>query len=244
MPAKTDSPSRQVLDELPSRALKLLSTISKVPAIRGALAARGYSEQEHQEGWDLLLKVSGFPQKTPEATNDEEVSKAIAALDAWDEPNFRILRAALDRHHPAQGAFVFHNLEPSTGAGAVLSVATLLDRLDALEGAPERKATRKADHAALALLAKRGVDEAERKRLRELVQIAQRPASAAPATEAADDGEQQATFLKLYAWYSEWSETARALIKRRDHLIRMGLAKRKPAARKGKANADAPAPEP
>jgi hypothetical protein len=34
-------------------------------------------------------------------------------------------------------------------------------------------------------------------------------------------------FCKLWIWYREGSETARALIKRRDYLILLGLAKRK-----------------
>ncbi len=36
----------------------------------------------------------------------------------------------------------------------------------------------------------------------------------------------------LRAWYEDWSETARAVITRRDHLIRLGLAKRKKAAKR------------
>jgi hypothetical protein len=44
----------------------------------------------------------------------------------------------LGRLYPDQDAFVFAGLEPSTGPGAVLSVATLLDRLDALESSPAR----------------------------------------------------------------------------------------------------------
>jgi hypothetical protein len=34
----------------------------------------------------------------------------------------------------------------------------------------------------------------------------------------------------LRAWYDDWSETARTVLTRRDHLIRVGLAHRKPRA--------------
>jgi len=33
---------------------------------------------------------------------------------------------------------------------------------------------------------------------------------------------------ELYLWYKDWSETAHAVIKKRAHLITLGLAKRKP----------------
>jgi hypothetical protein len=33
--------------------------------------------------------------------------------------------------------------------------------------------------------------------------------------------------MALRAWYEEWSSIARVVIKRRDYLIRMGLAKRR-----------------
>jgi len=114
----------------------------------------------------------------------------------------------------------------------VSGVATLLDRLDALETSPGRKAARKADHAALATLSKRGLSADERARLRALVNTA---TAAAKANEGASDAAEEAptneAVLKLHAWYGEWSEVARAVIKRRDHLIRLGLAKRKKAAK-------------
>jgi hypothetical protein len=114
----------------------------------------------------------------------------------------------------------------------VLGVATLLDRLDALEKSPERKATRKADQAALDTLTKRGISTAERARLRALVTTATTAAkSEEDASDAADDGVPNEALLKLHAWYGEWSEVARAVIKRRDHLIRLGLAKRKKTAK-------------
>lgn len=45
-----------------------------------------------------------------------------------------------------------------------------------------------------------------------------------PATEAA---ELRAAKVEVYAWYVEWREVAKADIKRRDHLIQLGVAQRK-----------------
>lgn len=240
----TDSstPSRQVLDETPGRALKFLSALSTNDTVRALLEQRGYGHDDHQEGWRFLLAVTGY--KRPEAAGvfvpaiNTAARDAITELDAWDEPNFRIIRAALERRHPEQAAFVFaDSLSAAQGAAAVLSVATLLDRLDALERSDDRKKTRKADHAALDTLSKRGVTAAERKRLRALVDVARNvdrkpeptppPAPAPAADEPAEDQR-----IKLYQWFREWSEVARGTVRRKDYLILLGLAKRKAAKKK------------
>lgn len=240
-PTTTQGPSHSVLSDVPARALQLLSTLSRSIPIRAALAQRGYEDADHQEGWALLLKVSGY--REPVATSSTlsaDVRDAVATLDAWDEPNFRILRATLERRHPEQAAFVMEGLAPAEGAAAVLGVATLLDRLDALESGKGRKATHKEDLAALATLAKRGITKEERMRLRALVETASRAdmpeaaetlaAQAEPAASAKADkakAAQAEAKNALYGWYREWSETARSVITRRDYLIRMGLSKRK-----------------
>jgi hypothetical protein len=229
-------PSETVLAETPGRALKFLSALSNNPALRAILATKGYTDEEHQRGFALLFQTAGYTGVTTSPLlMSNEARGAMLELDAWDEPNFRILRAALEYRHPAQCKFLFDNLEPSTGAGAILSVATLLDRLDALESSEERLATRAEDHAALATLAAREYTATERRRLRALVEKASAPvapAAPAPVLPSAREIERKATLLQLWIWYREWSETARGVIKRRDQLILLGLAKRKKAEKK------------
>jgi hypothetical protein len=228
---KNTTVSRQVLEETPGRVLSFLQAAGTVPPIAALLATRGYTADEHREGWALLHRVAGY-ERTPTADAGKEVSAAIAELDAWDEPNFRIIEATLDRSHAEQAAFVFHDLAPATGALAVLSVKTLLDRLDVLEDGVDRAASRKADHAALKRLEKKGYTKEERQRLRGLIKTAERVADLSDAPSAIDTARER-DLEKLRAWYVEWAETARAVISRRDHLIRLGLAKRK-SAKKGK----------
>jgi hypothetical protein len=116
---------------------------------------------------------------------------------------------------------------------SVVSVSTFLDRLDALESGADRKASRKKDHAALAMLAERGLTTAVRKHMRDLVALVRE--GAAPATPDTGTAKQQRDDLvALRAWYLDWAETARTAITRRDHLIRLGLAKRKPTRATGK----------
>src|SRR5947208_2460581 len=116
------------------------------------LATRGYTAAEHRTGWDLLHAVAGFREGVVEVAPENEATRAMTELDAWDEPNFRVAKAALKHRHPEQHKFVFENLEPATGPAAVISVTTFLDRVDALEKGADRKATRKADLASLETL--------------------------------------------------------------------------------------------
>jgi hypothetical protein len=241
MPTKSQTPSRQVLEETPSRALAFLRAVGTSAPIRAALAKAGYTEEEHALGWSLLHKVSGYSATMPKATEDTSARDAIAELDALDEGLFRRVRAALRRLHPEQEAYVFGDeLGPAQGAASVISVSTLLQRLDGLKSAPERKKTRKQDQAALDTLAARGITAEERERLRALVEAAQRAVAVSDEETGSNDaGEREQGLLALRSWYLDWSDTARSVITRRDYLIRLGLAQRKKAAKKS-----APAEEP
>ncbi|MFT3773937.1 MAG: hypothetical protein QM820_51870 [Minicystis sp.] len=242
-PVPVATVSRETLEETPERTLSLLRAIGTSRAIRALMAAYGYDAEDHKEGWALVHGVSGFTPDEPLETVDTRVRDAIVTLDNWDEAGFRLVRATLTRLYPEQAAFVLDGIGPSVGTAAVLGVKTLLQRLDALEKSPARKATRKADHAALARLAKSGLDAKERARLADLVKTAE-SVSDAPgaddekAREERDEAHVQA-LTALRAWYEEWSELARIAVKRRDYLIRMGLATRKAPAKKDEGEAKA-----
>ncbi len=222
--------SRETLEATPARALALLRAVGTSKAIRALLAAKGYSEADHQEGWSLLHRVSGLTDGGAEPGTDVAVRDALNELDNWDEDGFRLVRAALTRRHPAQAAFVLDGLAPATGAASVLSVEHLLDRLDALASSPDRQSTREADRAALATLEQRGLGAAERTRLRGLVRAAQAASPVDPADAASGEAAEKTYLADLGAlrgWFVEWAELARVAVKRKDYLIRLGLAKRK-----------------
>jgi hypothetical protein len=224
--------TRETLEDTPSRVLPFLRAVGTSVPIRSILRAHGFTDAEQKLGWTLLHAVSGFTEDVKAETVDVKVRDAINTLDAWDEDGFRIVRAALTRLHPAQMTFVLAGIGPSIGAGAVVGVKTLLQRLDALEKSPERKATRKEDQAALETLAARGIHAKERARLAELVHVAQ-SATEMDAPDEAGKAAREEIYLKalgaLRVWYVDWSEMARSVVKRRDYLIRLGLAKRKAA---------------
>ena len=217
----------RILEETPARVIPFLRAVATRAEIRAAMMAAGYTDEEQAYGWKLLLIASGHIAPSLSVTDDEKARMAIAEVDSWDESGFRRIHAALKRLHPEQDAFVFSGLQTGQGASAVVSVALLLDRLDALESSPDREATRAADHAALATLEKRGIGPAERQRLRELVSLAQTVKPPVISEGVPGEAEREAALRDLRAWYRDWSETARAVIVRRDHLILMGLAKRR-----------------
>lgn len=229
-----ETPSDTVLAELPGKALKFVGAASTSRPIRALLASRGYTQAVHQRGWELTLSAAGY-RGEPIALDSPEARKAIVMIDEWDEPTFKIAGAALAGDFPDQYDFVFDNLEPQTGVAAVVSVTTFLNRLDALQaGSPARAATHSVDLAALEKLATRGITAAERQRMRDLLETARGPSAAEPAAAAvpADLAALKQARLDLYRWYAEWREIAKALIKRRDYLVALGLASRKPREKK------------
>lgn len=89
--------------------------------------------------------------------------------------------------------------------------------------------------ATLKLLNDRGYTKAVRDHLRSLIAIAKAGTGKALA---ADPKKEQARadyetgLRQLHAWHKDWSTTARAVLKRKDYLIRLGPAKRKPPTKK------------
>jgi len=235
--ADSESPkySKQVLEEAVPRAAKLLNAIGAEPVIRTLMLQGGMTDEHIIEGGQLLLACLGqLP--SPGAQKDTEEARqqraATAELDQWDEPNFTRFGATLRRHFPSAGAYVFHNLVASTGAEAVVGVATFLTRVDALDKAtdPARADSKKDDKKAVELLATRGLDKKERARLADLVSVALKPTTTlgpVDETQLARAAKREAVLTALKDWYEEWAATARTVVKKRVYLIRMGLASRK-----------------
>ena len=227
--------SDEVLEQTPPRASKLLNAIGAVSELRTLMGSAGMTDEDIDEGGQLLLACWG---QLPGAKRDEDTEEAraqrsaTAELDQWDEPNFARHGATLRRHFPSAAEYVFHELSASTGSEAVAGVATFLHRVDALENGtdPARKDTQKEDKKAVLLLAKRGLTKEERGRLASLVQVALKPTATLEAAPEAEKKRREARVKALVAlkdWYEEWSAAGRAVVKKRVYLIRMGLANRK-----------------
>jgi hypothetical protein len=232
--------TQETLEATPERVTKLLSGIGALPTVRTLMADAGMTDADIDEGRALLMACLAAPKpKKNDDTADAAASRsATAELDQWDEPNFERVEAMLRRRHPSVCDYVFRDLKASTGAQAVKGVATFLSRLDAVEQHtdPERQdpVVIKDDDAAIALLAKRKLDAAERKRLAGLVQTALGPTSVLPTATVAQAlaDQRNKALVDLRAWYDEWASTAKTVVKKRGDLIRLGLATRKKPVKK------------
>jgi hypothetical protein len=229
------NPSDDVLDRLPVRAFTFLSALSTSRPIFALMVPRGLTKAELAEGWEKLHAVSGFvaAPSTPTVDVDPNVHAALAEIDAWDEPNFAVTKAALALDFPSAYAFLMDGLAAAKGYAAVQGVGIYLRRLDALEkGKGRDKDEHKSDKAAVTKLGTRGITPAVRKHLKELVALVEggpedEDATAAPAPDPIPAA-RRAALVELYGWFFNWSETARAVTgHRRDYLIRLGLAQRK-----------------
>lgn len=227
-----ETPSRQVLDATIFRALYLLKAIGTNNVIRSKVAKAGLTDADLAEGWRLVKAASGYSETKPTSNPDDVKARdAIAQLDSWDEQGFRRVKAALTRLHPGQCEYVFDGLGPVQGPEVLLTVAEFVNRLDTLE-AGRSDETREADKKAIETLATRGIDKAERTRLADLIKAAQStPVAMSPEEEQVEAAAREANLEALYCWYSDWAETTRAVITRRDHLISLGLARRRAASK-------------
>lgn len=236
----------ETLEETPARVAKFLLGIGAVATIRTQLAAAGMAADDLLEGRKLLLACLAEPERMTPVVDSEDAQAtraAVAELDAWDEPNFARYGAALKRRFPSAHAYVFRDLKASTGSAAVTGVATFLARVKTLaDGSdPARAEQVKDDAKAVALLESRGLTKGERKRLEALVKLALGPTEALESLPADDTpDERYAKLAELKGWFDEWAATARVVVKKRMHLIRLGLAQRK----MGKRGADEGGEEP
>lgn len=224
--------SARALAETPVKALMFLGAVSSSTSIRDSLLTRGFTQAVHDRFWRLLHDATG-QQSLGRPSSDEQVRVAVARVATWEDPHFRISRATLAFDFPDAFAYVFTGLEAASGLGSLVSVMRFLDRLDDLERSPDRKATRKTDHAALAKLAERGITPEERARVRRLVLVAERSSEGAATPEAPPVADTSDALVRLRAMYDEWSEIARIVVTRRSDLIRLGLAKRRRSSTKG-----------
>ena len=236
------TPRNKTLEQLPGRALTLIKGIAKSPEIHHTMETAGYTIETQKQGFALLEAATGFGMVGAPAGASPSTD-AITAVSDWYGPSFDRIDAALRHLHPEQAAYVFKGLVSVSGVASVVAAAVFLDRLDDLAGtgpnAAARKATADDDKKALATLAARGFDDKELTRVRVLVDTAHTATAdgLAPVTE----DEQSKRLDALQAWYDDWSETARALIKKRGDLIKLGLAHPHPHAA---APATPPAPGP
>lgn len=211
-------PGRYALHDLPARVVTFLRAIGQSSSIRSALEAGGYGADEHARGQALLLAACPYTIPGLDPADDLAARAASTELLLWARSHLTRLRAALRHLHPEHARY-FAPPDVDGEGEAVLACASIFEWVSSLDPSSPVAVT----------LARRGLDATELARLRSVVATAQH---AAPVAEIATsgggaEGAASAPLVALYAWYKDWSTTARSLVKRRDLLIRLGLARRR-----------------
>lgn len=221
--------SLETLESYAPRAQKFGRGVGTSKNIRGLLYKYGYTQAIHRRVFDLIKIAYDIPLFADTDVFDTKTIEAIAFCDSHDELLFTMIDASLAPRMPEQATFLTQGLRPSTGMNSVVVTSMIVDRMNKMESGPERKATRKEDQAALELLATRGITPELRQKLAEAVKVATSAAreESDDAAMAAADEKYVRALGEIKAWYEEWSRVARTVVKRRDHLILLGLAQRK-----------------
>lgn len=184
-------------------------------SVAGELARYGFAQATLDEGWALLRSVAG---DRLEAVPSSPTSDEVAELDAWENRWFPIVGAVLKRHHPVEHAQVFNNLTQTEGAEVVLSVGTLLSRLDALAAGPSGAAVQDT-------LVRHGftaeVMAKARLLMTRIMQVSQQPG---PGT-ATSPEELSLRERAMWDFYLQWSTIARSVIRDRKMLRQLGFLK-------------------
>jgi hypothetical protein len=208
--------SNNELPESAMRALRFLNAATS-PKIRAKLSTRGFDEAELAEGWRLLQGATGHTMEV--AAPKPAQPTLLDLLDSWENEHFPIISASLKRNFPEIHDAVFLNLSQTEGPALLVTLPTLHERLVGLKKSKDGK-------AALALLAKRGIDEAVLEALAELIAQATSIKPDVERRAAAEQTSKDARELAikaLDAYLDEWSALARQLITNKTHLRQLGL---------------------
>lgn len=213
------------------RGGRFFKTVARNPVVRGALFARGLSDEELQSGWGMYAALHGFTtgSEARPATSQTAAAEAINRIDGWDAPTFTATRAVLTARFPPVLAFLFENLEASEGVQAVVGAARFLDRIAALREGKAPGIAPELGQQAVALLEARKLTDATREaELRGWIATAQlgaRPEEVVPAPEM--DPRRRDVAASFIAWLHEWREIARVAVTRRDYRIALGISQRR-----------------
>ena len=207
-------------DDRLKRVMKFLMA-SNEPKIADLLALRGFSEEDRQEGWALLDKATGRHLAVSPGTGNFSTNykTVVESLDDWENTWFDVADAALGRKFPAVRDRLFLNLSKVSGSEVVLTVKTFLGRIVELEQAGGD------DKSAVELLASRGLN---RERLDEAGALMAKLSTEQVTDEKTVDdsavkAEQEEAFTDMWAWFKDWSKTARTVVKNRNYHVMLGL---------------------
>lgn len=172
--------------------------------VLAALAERGFSDADRAKGWDLL-RALGMTQCVLASISRN--NSALDALDAWRKEWIRLVHVSLAHGFADVDAKLLRRIDKATLASPEV-VAVFLSRFEKLERSNDATT-----QAALAKLRDRGFTAARRDEAREMLRefLHFKPPEI-PDPEIRRAAIRQAE-AALWAYYVEWSQIARTVIK-------------------------------
>lgn len=222
-------------DDKFKRVMKFL-VASTEPPIAQLLVQRGFSEEDRKEGWALLDAATGRHLAVPEAsgTFQTQYNTVLDQLDDWENIWFDVADAALTRKAKEVHSRLFQNLSKVSGSEVLLTVKSFIGRIREMQATTDDET-----QAAVALLAKRGLDDAclaEAESLIARIETEQPPTAPTEDTEALKAAREQAG-KEMWAWFLDWSKTARTVVKNRNYHVMLGLISHHGASKSDGASA-------
>ena len=229
--------SKVPLNEKFDRVLRFLMSL-RHDRVEALLRQRGFDTAEREHGWQLFETAAGrYLRKSETVAEPQSLARTLVdKIDAWENVWFDVADATLRNAFPAVHERLMANLSKTSGQQVVVTVGTLLRRLDAAEADAQREGEGELSEA-LALLCKRGLDEACRDQARQLITSAEKDSVLEMRVPDPDSVEQrEAAIDEMWRWYQDWSQIARTVVTGKRERISMGLStigrpkkKRKPA---------------
>jgi hypothetical protein len=199
-----------------NRVLLLLLGVRHRP-VAIALSKHGFNAAALARGWALLARMTDGALDDLPAIDEPDL---IAQLDGWENRWFPIVELVLRTNFPAAHEVVFRNLRQTEDETVIISVATLLDRLHAMQRSETEGGLGQEGRAARALLVERGLTEAIAAQARALLErIMTLPSDAGAGEPPSYDAAER----ELWRWYLEWSGLLRMSIKDRRLLRALGF---------------------
>jgi len=185
-----------------------------------ALSPYGFDDDEIVEGWARFQRFTSLKLDHQPVLVDPTL---LAALDRWENHWYPIIEVVLRTRFPRVHEFVFRNLKQSEGPEVIVTVSTVLNRLDQVERPEPEGGFGEEGQAARAMLVKRGLTETViAEPLAILAQLG-KPAEQPLVDEPESSAEAKAAEDHLWAWYLEWSTIARSAIHDRRLLRLLGF---------------------
>jgi len=210
---------RRRISQKAQRVLEFLVGLGD-PRARAALARFNFTRRDVDEGWNRLRALSEVPMLLPASPGPA----IVRGIDEWENQWFPIIGVILRTNFPDVHEVVFLNLVQTEGVEVLVSVRTLIDRLEAISLPEEEGGLGERGRAARAYLEHRGVtDELLEEGRRLLAQVGQGPSTDEPIFDPDARAKAEA---HLWSWYLEWSGIARAAIKEPSVLASLGFRAR------------------